>query len=189
MREVASSRIGKLVVRELKMLDKVAYLGFAASTPLRQYRRIQDAGRRCQAIARKAIVFARTYAVTGSGTPTLWLALRRFETGPNLAECPGRQVIQQRGEFAEQWLACSRVTDGDCWRNTSSESPSSRTSNRFWTGTRVPANTGARLWISGSTMMKAPVIGCLGRRCSCARVAAGGFVGATGLGPEPMLFA
>ena len=49
--------------------------------------------------------------------------------------------------------AASRVTDDKSSKNTSSESPASRWSNRDFTGTRVPANTGVPLWISGSTVM------------------------------------
>src|SRR5688500_9716381 len=49
--------------------------------------------------------------------------------------------------------ACSRVTDGYCRRNSSSESPCDRYSKRMRTGTRVPVKHGEPPIISGSMLM------------------------------------
>src|SRR5258708_14083395 len=46
-------------------------------------------------------------------------------------------------------MACSRLTPGYCFRNSSSVSPPSKYSSRVWKGTRVPRKTGAPLGMSG----------------------------------------
>jgi len=50
-------------------------------------------------------------------------------------------------------ITCSRFTVGKSYRNRSIESPASRQSNRFCTGTRVPAKTGVPFKISGDDVM------------------------------------
>ena len=95
----------------------------------------------------------RTRAHLGS-----WNRLRARGPERSAADCGGRGARTSKASFtsSKAATACSFVTVGKSVRNSASDRPRSRYSNSVSTGTRVPANTGVPLRISGSTWMTWP---------------------------------
>src|SRR5208283_4694877 len=77
------------------------------------------------------------------------------DDGPKVAQAiGGRDEGQDRDAETSNTPACWRVTVGKPARKSSIVSPASRYSKRVWTGTRVPAKTGAPPMMSGEMDIK-----------------------------------